>query len=174
MRDGFRSNRHRALVYCLRMTFFGKPLHTFPGSCAGRAKPGPHQAARLLRSILRFCQIVFKNERVRLTAKDGRRGLGKNNPILPAYRYVIRSSRWRSGLSEQTQFPGVCIAYPRAVRPVRHGLGWRGLNSGPASLYPGAACRIGGFMEQAIQACYGPSGRPRIVSLAAACLPQTV
>ena len=171
MRDGFRSNRHRALVYCLRMTFSENRYELFR---IMRQPAAPGRPAYIIRSILRFCQIVFKNERVRLTAKDGRRGLGKNNPILPAYRYVIRSSRWRSGLSEQTQFPGVCIAYPRAVRPVRHGLGWRGLNSGSASLYPGAACRIGGFMEQAIQACYDPPGRPRIVSLAAACLPQTV
>jgi hypothetical protein len=29
-RDGFKSNRHRALAYWLRMIFFGKPLHTFP------------------------------------------------------------------------------------------------------------------------------------------------
>jgi hypothetical protein len=44
------------------------------------AAPGPHQAARLT-SIGQSCdcRIVFKNERVRLTAKNGHRELDKNN-----------------------------------------------------------------------------------------------
>src|SRR3974377_2473236 len=84
---------------------FGKPLHTFPDHALARGTwTAPGRPAHILRSVLRF-----KNERVRLTAKDGRRGLGKNNPILPAYRYAIRRSWWRSGASEQTQFPGCAL-----------------------------------------------------------------
>jgi hypothetical protein len=34
-RDDFRMNHHRASAYCLRMIFFGKPLHTFPDHALG-------------------------------------------------------------------------------------------------------------------------------------------
>src|SRR6516165_992050 len=37
-RDSFMSNRHRALVYCLSMIFFGKPVSTFPDHALRRRK----------------------------------------------------------------------------------------------------------------------------------------
>jgi hypothetical protein len=82
---------------------FGKPLHTFPDHALAARNldrtrpPGSHPSVNPA-----FLPDRVQNERVRLTAKDGRRGLGKNNPILPAYRYAIRRPWWRSGSSEQT------------------------------------------------------------------------
>jgi hypothetical protein len=50
-RDGLRSNRHRALAYCLRMIFSEKPLHTFPDHALGRGYGCAHRLHRRTRAL---------------------------------------------------------------------------------------------------------------------------
>ena len=114
---------------------------------------------------------MFKNERVRLTAKDGHRGLDK---ITEIYRSIV--TRF-AGIGDVLEYGNehnslVCAGHPCALDRARLALERRLLKSEPGSLQPPPPA--GSFMERAIQACYDLVGRPGIVSLAAACLLQTV
>src|SRR6516164_5176661 len=57
-RDSFTSNRHRALVYCLSMIFFGKPVSTFPDhALIPRGRESRADAAQIFRQACNLAPI---------------------------------------------------------------------------------------------------------------------